>query len=186
MKKLSMVNSQIMKNNKISFIALAICMAFLSLSCQKEKLPKLTHEGKNTFGCKINGKNWVPKGGGGLLNPIDALRGGFWYNKNTIYIWTNNDSERVELYVKNVFSTGEYGLNTKTLPMPDNLYPDSYGLYSNGNDNYVTTSAHTGKVTISNRDTVNSIVSGTFEFTAVNSAGKTVKITDGRFDIKTH
>lgn len=67
--------------------------------------------------------------------------------------------------------------------MPDNLYPESYGLYSNGNDSYVTTSSYTGKVNISNRDTVNSIVSGTFEFMAVNSSGEKVEVRQGRFDL---
>lgn len=172
-----------MKNNKQAFIALLTCITLISLSCQKEKLPKLTQEGKNTFGCKINGKNWVPKGGGGFSG-IPPTGGGFYYNKNTIYIRAYNDNESIQFYLKDVFNAGVYLFNTTTLPMPDNLYPESYGLYSNANGTYVTTYAYTGKVTISNRDTINSIVSGRFEFTAVNSSGKTVKITDGRFDIK--
>src|SRR5687768_16795308 len=162
----------------------------LVTSCRKEKLPKLTHEGKNTFGCKVNGKNWVPRGGGGLLNPLDALSGGFYRNINTIYIDALDNEEEIEIYLRDVFNTGEYALNFTTVPRPDNLYPKNYGLYTVSKNNatisYITTAAHTGKVNILNRDTINKIVSGTFEFTAVNNNGGTVKITEGRFDIKTH
>ncbi len=172
-----------MKNNKPIFIALAICMIYISLSCQKEKLPKLTQEGKNTFGCKIDGKNWVPNGGGGFSG-IDPVNGGFFRDINTIYIRAYDKEESVQLYLLNVFSAGEYPLNFNTLPKPDNLDPESYGLYENATSRYITTSEHTGKVTISNRDTVNKIISGTFEFTAVNSNGKTVKVTKGRFDVR--
>lgn len=73
-----------MKNNKPASIILIVCVTCLSLACQKEKLPKLTEEGKNTFGCKVNGKNWVPHGGGGFsgIPPVD---GGFFRDLNTIY-----------------------------------------------------------------------------------------------------
>jgi hypothetical protein len=39
---------------------------FSSLQCKKDKntpstvLPPITQEGKNTFGCKVNGEVWVP------------------------------------------------------------------------------------------------------------------------------
>jgi ABC-type uncharacterized transport system substrate-binding protein len=37
---------------------------------------------------------------------------------------------------------------------------------------------------VSKFDTINRIVAGTFYFTAIDSSGKTVKVTNGRFDIK--
>jgi len=39
---------------KLLFIS--SCSLLFIISCRKEKLPKLTEEGKNTFGCKINGR----------------------------------------------------------------------------------------------------------------------------------
>jgi hypothetical protein len=57
-----------------------ICCSLLFHSCTKTPdepepdptptpctncLPPITTEGKNTFGCKVNGKIWLPKGGGG-------------------------------------------------------------------------------------------------------------------------
>ncbi|MEP6583513.1 MAG: DUF6252 family protein [Ginsengibacter sp.] len=161
------------------------CIFFFFISCQKEKLPKLTEEGKNTFGCKINGKNWVPHGTGGF-GGADPVYGGFFENINTIYIRAYNDNESVFLYAKNIFTTGEYPLNFTTTPMPDNLYPENYGMYLIENNSFITTSVYTGKITISNRDTTNKIVSGTFEFTGVDKTGNTTRISDGRFDIKSH
>ncbi len=46
-----------MKPFSFSFILLFL----LLLSCKKEKLPKPTQQGKNTFGCKVDGKLFVPK-----------------------------------------------------------------------------------------------------------------------------
>ena len=56
------------KQNTV-FIFPALLLLIFTLSCCKEDppkpseevLPPLTHEGKNTFGCKINGVNWVAK-----------------------------------------------------------------------------------------------------------------------------
>ena len=42
-----------------------ILTSIIIISCKKEldgKLPALTFEGKNTFGCNIDGASWTPKG----------------------------------------------------------------------------------------------------------------------------
>ncbi len=94
----------------------------------------------------------------------------------------------MEIYLRDMFNTGEYSLNFNTIPQPDNIYPDNYGLYGNDNNkSYITTSEHTGKVLITKRDTVNKIVSGIFHFNAINkNTGEVIKVTEGRFDIKTN
>ncbi len=168
------------------------CIFFLLVSCQKEKLPKLTEEGKNTFGCKINGKNWVPHGTGSFGGSYPIF-GGFINNGNTIYIVAYNDRESIEFYLENVFSEGEYLLDLTTIPRPDDLHPKNYGMYIIGgsnntipNQSFITTALSTGKVNITNLDTTKKIVSGTFEFIGVDKNNNTKKITDGRFDVKTH
>lgn len=160
---------------------ISCCSLFLFISCQKERLPKLTEEGKNTFGCKINGKNWVPHGTGGF-GGSDPTSGGFFQNTHTIFITAYNGRESIEFYLENVFNSGEYSLSG-----------NNGGSYYIRGDNtsipdisYITDSQHTGKVEIVNYDTTNKIVSGTFQFTAVNKEGETVRITEGRFDIKSH
>ena len=80
---------------------------------------------------------------------------------------------------------GVYKLDENTQSMPANLTPSSYGVYrSSSNDEYITSAAHTGLVHITKSDTVNHIISGQFTFTAANAKGDQVKITEGRFDIK--
>jgi hypothetical protein len=49
---------------------------------------------------------------------------------------------------------------------------------------YLTSITSTGELTLKKFDTVNQIASGTFWFTAVNNNGDTVKVTDGRFDVR--
>lgn len=50
---------------------------------------------------------------------------------------------------------------------------------------YTTDSSYVGKLTITRCDNINHIYSGTFFFTAIDpNTGKTVNVTDGRFDVK--
>jgi hypothetical protein len=51
---------------------------------------------------------------------------------------------------------------------------------------WITNSTHTGSVTITKLDTVNNIVSGTFEFDAASTddSAEPINVTDGRFDLK--
>ena len=55
-----------------------------------------------------------------------------------------------------------------------------------GDENYMTTTTYTGSVEVTRADSVNRIVSGRFSFTAVSSTGKTIKVTDGRFDLNSN
>lgn len=177
-------------------VCLLICLGIVSLSCQKEKLPKPSRSGKNTFGCKINGKNWVPHGTGGF-GRIEPTSGGYFYSANNrpdVWIRAYDDRKSFDLFLNNVTTTGEYLLNQTTRPKGQLLRPANYGAYSiDGNTiddpdyAYITSRQYTGKVTVTRADTVNRIVSGTFEFTAYDSdSKKTVRVTDGRFDIRNH
>jgi hypothetical protein len=48
----------------------------------------------------------------------------------------------------------------------------------------MTSFIHTGKIQFSRIDTLNRIVSGRFEFSAIdNNTAKTINVTDGRFDV---
>lgn len=107
--------------------------------------------------------------------------------KWAVYIRALSEDEVVCLFLNNVISTGRYELNFKTETQPSTLLPLNYGSYESSKDGeYVTTPEYTGFVTITRADTINYIVSGTFEFIAVNrkNPSKTTKITAGRFDVK--
>ena len=47
----------------------------------------------------------------------------------------------------------------------------------------MTTITYTGSVEVTRADRTNLILSGHFSFTGVSSARKTIKVTDGRFDL---
>ena len=157
-----------------------------------EKLPKPTQKGANTFGCKINGKKWVPDGRKALFSSAQPISGGFHtISSNPIYIvgiylrTLSEDGQEVKIFLNN-WKTGNYTLSEDTQPKPGALYPKDYGYYQSANGTtYLTSSRYTGSVTISKADTATGIVAGTFEFTIGDTKGQTVKITDGRFDVNT-
>ena len=166
---------------------------FLFSSCKKNEmdaLPPATHVGNNTFGCLINGVAWVPNGSGGF-SPDKAVDGGFQGNYNdpnqrwNVWITTaRNDGSYMDIYLHNVYKPGEYLLHFDTAVRPTILFPQNYIYYYDRNSNYITSSQYTGKVTITEADTLSpGIISGTFEFTGYDAASKkTISVTNGRFD----
>jgi hypothetical protein len=176
-----------MKTFCFCFVLLLFC------TCKKNEvdaLPPLTMEGKNTFGCLIDGKAYVPNGGSGY-NADKAVEGGYqaieWKDiKNCIWIRTNNkDGSGMDIWLCNVERTGEYSMDYNTGVSPAVILPYNYGLYYNRRNFFVTDVQHIGKVMITRADTVTGVVAGTFEFTAYDStARKTISVTNGRFDVK--
>ena len=162
----------------------------LFFACKKEldgNLPPLTFEGKNAFGCKIDGVFWTPKGYHdlGIGNWVPSTGGGFYRqytnSKFDVYISANSLLTSMVIYMKN------NGISNYPLARKYNLnemgcfagFRSTGGLYSD----YI----RSGWVELLTVDTVNSIVSGRFEFDAYNYVSSTVnKITEGRFDFKTH
>jgi len=176
----------------IRFNALLLCLIFCVASCKKENsspLPAATQVGAHTFGCKINGKTWVPDGVGGFAQ-IKAISGGYYEdadgNLTNVYISTyHSDRTKIDIYIKNVTKAGVYPLDQVTNIRFAELRPLNYGAYfPDTGKAFVTNPTYTGTVTITRADTVNFIVSGTFEFTVYDPDSKqTIRITDGRFDI---
>jgi Family of unknown function (DUF6252) len=173
-------------------IILSICLCLLILvSCKKEvsELPPATQTGANTFGAKINGSFWVPQGfgsipAGNLLNAVMMA--------NDITITAQNFSSsptetEFVLRVNGVTGPGTYLLNT-TVTHPSGA--GSYAYYVKRKftplNEWITSSTNTGSVTITRIDTVNWIVSGTFEFNMLNTYNtpEPLAVTEGRFDVK--
>jgi len=181
----------------IRFNALLLCLIFCVASCKKENsspfptpLPAATQVGAHTFGCKINGKAWVPDGVGGFAQ-IEAISGGYVGSsispvRNSVFISTyRSDRTKIDLHIQAVNQPGVYQLDQRTGIIYAELRPLNYGAYfPDTGKAFVTNPTYTGTVTITRADTVNFIVSGTFEFTVYDPASKqTIRITDGRFDI---
>ncbi|WP_293786919.1 DUF6252 family protein [uncultured Pedobacter sp.] len=152
------------------FLVLLIIFSFSS--CKKrinpvknEELPAETQTGANTFGCLIDGKAYIPDGVFGL----PAITASLQYQILNLRSIKKSSNEAIGLPVRNMTAVGEYAITSEM-------------GYSNPDLDY---KAVAGKITITKYDVANNIVSGRFYFTAKNEkAGKTVSITDGRFDVK--
>jgi len=161
------------------------------IACKKnavQELPPATQTGANTFGASVDGNLWVP-----TSSIIGATKLEARYVQNDVIINARNlastprESE-FEIYIKDLNGPGIYPLNQDAVVYP-NQGP-SYGYYVLRNINpinqWITSSQFTGAVTITKDDRVNHIVSGTFQFDALNLYGSpdTLHVTDGRFDLK--
>ena len=172
-------------------LLLTITLAVLLFSCCKKKdespqLPAITQEGKNTFGCKVDGS--IITANGKPINWNDDeyinfhLGGGAIDTVTIISAQNQNPKWYMSLHYTStpINQTGKFVINNVT---------DNYGMYldlhSNdaplGGNSYHTNRKDIGIVNIMRNDT--KVIAGTFEMTVANDSGKIVHITDGRFDI---
>jgi hypothetical protein len=162
------------------------------ISCKKnsiDELPPATQTGANTFGASVNGKLWGPSsspiGGAAKLEARYVLNDLIINARN---LGSTPTESEFEIYIKDLNGPGVYPLNQNTLPYP--YHTASYGYYVSRRFNpineWITSSQFTGVVNITLDDSVNHIISGTFQFDALNmySSPDTLRVRDGRFDIK--
>ena len=93
------------------------------------------------------------------------------------------------LALSDVRTTGTQDFAFDTTTYPGNIYYENHASYIQYEPNElecVTNSRYTGSITFTRVDTLNRVFAGTFEFTAenTNGLGQTVKVTDGRFNVK--
>ena len=167
-------------------------------SCKKaeedNELPPATQTGANTFGCKINGVNWIANGSNDIFNP-QALWGGISATdtsfsqllkqyKLQLYLSAYNlNRSSFDLVTGCEPNVGTYFFNRTTRPEPAESNYINYGAFSGMGGWYMTDSTHTGSITITKYDRDNFILSGTFQFDALDKlTGKVLHITEGRFD----
>ena len=180
-----------MKHTLTLTLALTILISFLS--CTKtdmekseiDKLPPITTEGKNTFGCLVNGKAWIPKTDGGLFNERLSIK----YEGRSFSIGANirinNDMVRQRLFVTTNFTD----LGVYQIPPP----PFSGIIFFNLKNPPMGTIACTRykcipedtEIEILYINTSQRIISGTFNYkNLTNRCGDVINITDGRFDVR--
>ena len=169
-------------------VIVATCVSIQFSGCKKEhedSLPAATQVGANTFGCKINGKVYVPKGSSGTGAPNPKIQYDIGLNAIPYF---NIDARKYE----NASSVGDLfiafgNVNREGLYS----YPTDFNLlfgwekFENcGITVFDSTINKTGSGTITRLDISNRIVSGTFNFKYKTSQCDTIYITDGRFDMK--
>lgn len=175
-----------MKNLLIAALAL---LTFTACSKDVDELPPATETGANTFGAKLNGDFWVPQGFG--VVPTAPILEARFQGNNTVLINARNFSRsptetEFEIYLVGITGPGTFLLNQNTSKVPG--ASASYGYYEvrrfRPEEEYITSSTHTGVVTITRYDVANRIISGTFSFTAadISDPSKTINVTEGRFD----
>jgi hypothetical protein len=166
---------------KSTLYALLVGVLFIALGCKKDKLTKATQKGKNTFSCKINGRIFKPLHVGGLFSGtpnVLSARNNAQYNFS-VHAKNQETSESIGLENPYITSTGVYKLKADH---PNRGWCD---INTGTPGSYVTDSLYVGELTITRCDNVNRIYSGTFFFTARDpNTGATIKVTDGRFDVK--
>ncbi len=175
-------------STKTLFPAFLVCL--LLSGCFKirdrpdeNRLPPSTQEGKNTLGCLIDGKVWVPLKSGWFDRSVKAH---YYKQHGYLGIYAQKEFEgygnpqHLSIFQDNVLVPGVYAIN----PDSDTVWSDTLGVCSPVfYPGYK--SLPGGKLTITKLDTIAQIISGTFEFDGYsNICQDTLHITEGRFDIK--
>jgi hypothetical protein len=179
-------------SSPVLIVALLLSIPFLYTSCEKPPdpippptpapcdtcLPAITTEGKRTFGCRINGKVWLPKSGGFTLS--------YFNNKINISavkpLSAPQERERIHFDIRPINDTGYFKFPNSDLSLATFTYSPSIERIND----YVVDIATKGYLHITRFDYEGGVISGTFEFDAYNSQGDTVHVTDGRFDLYFH
>lgn len=160
-------------------VLLALPVAF-STCRDEDELPPITMEGKNTFGCLVNGKMFISKGG-------------FGQSGTHAEVYKRPDTVAINIYAGN--SVENQTIFISIIDSPDLRINGTYdfnndkccGLQYLNYDNEISCSYEapvSGYVKLSKFDLSKGIVAGTFEFKAYSlECEDTVVITEGRFDI---
>lgn len=184
-------------NTKLMLLALIFFITIVS--CKKENtnsdfLPPITETGANTFGCKINGKVWLPYYKCDYFtNPCAEIET-HYIHQNIDYFLPLSFGLGTERKVGSSHTT--FSINNlhfgqpfvTTLIQGKNIF-DSLLISYNDEKNYQSfgyqnqSKDSKNNFTISKLDTINKIISGTFSFILRNYPDS-VLVTDGRFDFK--
>jgi hypothetical protein len=151
-------------------------------SANEEKLPPATQEGKNTFGCLVNGKVWLPKGYDGTSNldlSYDPTFNHGTFDLRTYRYLDEKSFQYLILFSDSIASTGSFKLEKFTHQFV--TFYDANRCVYRTEDQDVTCE---GLLEITKFDLQNFIISGTFEFTMTKDSCETMKVTEGRFDMK--
>lgn len=173
-------------------LLLLALLSFCLLSCNRDRdknvnpnvLPDATQSGANTAGALVDGKIWVA-----TTKKINTVGG------QGTYCEKYNGYTHIQIDLRNVSDNSRIYFETDILNMELNkMYyltentnsgDTNFALFSDNNFKAYYTqpnSVYIGSFKLTRLDLQNQIVSGTFEFKAVDTDGNTVNITEGRFD----
>ena len=170
---------------------LLICFCFIQYkktsSTQEDQLPPATQTGANTFGCKINGYVFVPKGysGTGIPNPHVIFDNGlnnlpYLQIDATQYSPANISEGYIIISIGSIRGSGNYASPTNF-----NFFTGWQNIIGNCHTiAFDSTIKKWGNATITKYDPSNRIISGSFAYKFKTINCDTIFVTDGRFDFK--
>ena len=152
------------------------CLLALVVGCKKDDgspLPKATQEGKNTFGCLLDGQVFLPTHSHNIFQPVTPLQGYFY--RRVLGIKAYGEQGQMYLALRDAFRPGTYPLaETST---------GNYGSLDRSSGAFYTSSTRGGSLILTRIDTVARVMAGTFEFSALDRSGGIITVTSGRFDV---
>ena len=180
---------------------LSLACLFFTLTaahCKKDKdplsqLPAETQEGNNTLGCLLNGQAYLPKGNGGLNAILTSYYQYKYPGINGYVFQVKGVRDKGNCEFESIFINGdsirlEQG---KTYSLSNCSKGNVCGNYSyappncaSGIKRYTTSNIYKGELVIKKFDVSRQIVSGTFWYDLIDSAGNAIQIREGRFDMK--
>ncbi|MCC6286507.1 MAG: hypothetical protein IT249_01350 [Chitinophagaceae bacterium] len=167
---------------------LLLFFSLIVISCKKDKLTKETQNGANTFSCLIDGQIFKPAKSEGLLfNNDPVLYGGLSISNDysiasiTAAYKASYPQKYITIEIDHFHGVGEYLLNNENNIITYTEYTTAIPFVVN----YSSLHTLSGKVAITKDDRANTILSGTFEFTATSpdDPGRIITVTSGRFDL---
>jgi hypothetical protein len=184
---ISDINCTKMKNllSFLFFVAVVV-----TNSCQTETifikpkapiLPPKTQSGENTFGCFVNGKMFIPRGGWLGSEFSNHCQDNFF--SLSISDDKNTEAVSIQLAFAPIYDTSVTISNYDSTNNKFMIFSVSYDYYR---QHAYPINQYTGHMSITKRDTINHIISGTFWFDAIDTTNnKVIQVRDGRFDLKT-
>jgi Family of unknown function (DUF6252) len=181
-----------MKQLKLLTASCIIFLLFTFGNCRKNndepQLPLETTTGAMTFGCKVNGKVFVPKDGNGhpglyvqYVNLGNVPDGG-WHLNMPAFDYKSNPNKGVSIETDSLLLAEGMSYEFKTTKGTANAF--YLTNTTNGVDVYPKLDNESGSLFIKKHDLSQRILSGTFSFIGTNSSGAKVNVTEGRFDIR--
>ena len=138
-------------------------------------MPPETQTGAQTFGCLVNGQAWVPS----VPFPLNRLTCSYYQGIFSIRASLKKDGRNHVIFIcrDSVITKGKFLLN-------NNLYKQAELYDFNSACSYQTDSRNIGQLEMTRVDTINGYFSGRFSFTIGVAGCDTIRVTNGRFDVR--
>lgn len=171
-------------------VRIIVLVLLCTLGCGNEEIPPETQDGENTFGMLVDGVPWQPYNPG-LFSPGNKRPSIYYYSSSGLIVVIAQDSERdevLEFAVDSVEDVGLYEANPNLFSaVSDTL---NYGCQDSTRFEYnwdckgsfKLNDAVNSMIAITRIDTLEKIVSGTFEMELITDSNDTMRIANGVFD----